>query len=261
MTQPVYPTISAVITAYNSAAFIRDAIESVLRQTIRPAEIIIVDDGSTDATLELVCALGMDIRYFYQDNRGGPAARNQGVALARGETIAFLDADDAWLPNRLADLSARIIEEDAVSIVCGRARAFKNEAWTEALESGPGRAEAFLMSFGCALIRRHVFNLIGPVDVTLRHGEDLDWFLRCREQKVPIATIDDVVLLYRRHEQNMTRNFVAGRDGLMRTVKELLDVVGGTTTWPNHFPPGRTLGAISKGGHVAHFTDYPGLQL
>ncbi len=79
------------------------------------------------------------------------------------------------------------------------------------------------MSFGCALIRRHVFNLIGPVDVTLRHGEDLDWFLRCREQNVPIATIDDVVLLYRRHEQNMTRNFVAGRDGLMRTVKELLD--------------------------------------
>ena len=84
---------------------------------------------------------------------------------------------------------------------------------------GPGRAEAFLMSFGCAFIRRQVFNLIGQVDVTMQHGVDLDWFLRCREQKVPIATIDDVVLLYRRHERNMTRNFVAGRDGLMRTVK------------------------------------------
>jgi glycosyltransferase involved in cell wall biosynthesis len=223
MTQAIYPAISAIITSYNCAGYIGDAVESVRRQTIRVAEIIVVDDGSTDNTNELVRALRADIRYFHQDNRGEAAARNRGVALARGETIAFLDADDAWPPGRLAALSARLIEDDAVSIACGRARAFRNEAWTDALASGPGRPEAFLMSFGCALICRQVFSGIGKVDVTMQHGVDLDWFLRCREQKVPIATIDDVVLLYRRHGQNMTQNFAAGREGLMRTVKQSLE--------------------------------------
>ena len=80
------------------------------------------------------------------------------------------------------------------------------------------------MSFGCALIRREVFSLIGDLEVvSMLQSPDLDWFLRCREQNVAIATIDDVVLLYRRHERNMTRDVVAGREALMRTVRQSLD--------------------------------------
>ncbi len=79
------------------------------------------------------------------------------------------------------------------------------------------------MSFGCAIIRQEVFSLIGGLDVTMPQSADLDWFLRCREQNVAIATIDGVVLLYRRHEQNMTRDVVAGREALMRTVRQSLD--------------------------------------
>ena len=235
-----YPTVSAIITAYNSADYVGDAIESARRQTMRPTEIIVVDDGSTDCTQALIRDLGEDIRYFYQDNRGEASARNRGIAVAVGEAIAFLDADDAWPPNRLATLSARLTEGGPFSIACGRARAFEKESWIEALSPGPGRPEAFLMSFGCALIRREVFRVIGHVDVTMQHGEDLDWFLRCREHKVPIVTIDDIVLLYRRHGQNMTRDFAAGREGLMRTVKQSLDrrrkantVVESLPSWEN----------------------------
>jgi glycosyltransferase involved in cell wall biosynthesis len=242
------PTISAIITSYNCAQYIGDAIESVRRQTVRPAEIIVVDDGSTDETRELVHALGGDIRYFHQGNSGEAAARNRGVAVSRGDTIAFLDADDAWLPDRLAVLSKRLIEGDAVSIVCGRARAFKDESWIAALAAGPGRPEAFLMSFGCALIRRHVFELIGEVDVAMQHCVDLDWFLRCREQKVPIATVDDVVLLYRRHERNMTRNFAAGREGLMLTVKQSLERRRRDNLPAGSLPAWESLGRDKAGG-------------
>lgn len=117
----------------------------------------------------------------------------------------------------------RLTEKDFPGIVCGRARSFRSEAWTEALSSSPARPEAFLMSFGCAIIRQEVFSLIGGLDVTMPQSADLDWFLRCREQNVAIATIDGVVLLYRRHEQNMTRDVVAGREALMRTVRQSLD--------------------------------------
>ena len=122
---PTYPTISAIITAYNNANFIGDAIESVRRQTIQSAEIIVVDDGSTDRTQELVRVLGADIRYFYQDNHGEASARNRGTGLARGQIIAFLDADDLWPPYRLAELLARLTTRNYPSIeYCGRARAF-----------------------------------------------------------------------------------------------------------------------------------------
>lgn len=248
MTQAIYPAISAIITTYNCADYIGDAIESVRHQTMRPAEIIVVDDGSTDNTRELVRTLGADIRYFHHDNRGEARARNRGVTFAHGETIAFLDADDAWPPGRLAALSERLIEDDVLSIVCGRARAFKDESWTEALAAGPGRPEAFLMSFGCALIRRQVFTLIGQVDVTMQHGVDLDWFLRCREQKVPIATLNDVVLLYRRHGRNMTRNFAAGREGLMLTVKQSLERRRRNNMPAGSLPAWESLGRDKTGG-------------
>jgi glycosyltransferase involved in cell wall biosynthesis len=218
----VQATISAIITAYNSADYICDAMESVRRQTVRPSEIIVVDDGSTDSTPERVAGFNGDIRYFYQQNSGEGAARNQGIALARGDLIAFLDADDCWPPARLATLSACLTANGSI-IACGRARAFANEPWTQALSAGPNRPEAFLMSFGCALIHRDIFDVIGDVDVTMRNCVDLDWFFRCRERKVPIKVIDDVVLLYRRHHHNVSLDVAAGREGLMRTVKQSLD--------------------------------------
>ncbi|HOQ05716.1 MAG TPA: glycosyltransferase family 2 protein [Anaerohalosphaeraceae bacterium] len=102
--------ISAVIPAYNSEAFIRRAVESVLAQTLPPQEIIIVDDGSTDGTRQAVQSCGGIVRYIRQDNQGASAARNAGIRAASGEWIAFLDADDEWLPDRLA-LQVRLLQQ------------------------------------------------------------------------------------------------------------------------------------------------------
>jgi hypothetical protein len=98
------------------------------------------------------------------------------------------------------------------------------------------------MSFGCALIRRAMFERIGKVDEAMRHGVDLDWFLRAREQNVPIVVIEDIVLLYRRHDQNMTRDVEAGREGLMRTVKQSLDRRRHSRQTVQSLPPWETLG-------------------
>ena len=96
-------TVSAIIPAYNAGPFIVEAVESIRQQGAAVREIIIVDDGSTDNTEELVAALGEDIRYVRQENSGPSAARNLGVKLATSPLIAFLDADDVWTPNKIAE--------------------------------------------------------------------------------------------------------------------------------------------------------------
>src|SRR4051812_1301977 len=93
--------VSVIIPTYNSAALLAQAIASVLAQSVLPAEIIVVDDGSTDATEQLVQCHGSRVKYVRQRNQGVSAARNRGVASASGEFIAFLDADDVWHPRKL----------------------------------------------------------------------------------------------------------------------------------------------------------------
>ena len=236
------PSVSAVITAYNSARFIADAIASIRSQRSAPDEIIVVDDGSTDGTDTIVKKLGTDIRYVWQANGGEASARNCGIALAQGDAIGFLDADDAWPSDRLEKL-LRPLQDPRTEIVCGRARTFSEGSWTTAAAaSTTDRLEGFLMSFGCALIRRAMFERIGKVDEAMHHGVDLDWFLRAREQNVPIVVIEDIVLLYRRHDQNMTRDVDAGREGLMRTVKQSLDRRRHSRQTVQSLPPWETLG-------------------
>src|SRR5689334_1491177 len=97
----MHPHVSAIITTYNYAQFIRGAIESVLQQTVCPAEIVVVDDGSTDNTAAIVARYAAaGVRYVYQENGGASAARNRGLRETQGELVAFLDGDDRWLPDK-----------------------------------------------------------------------------------------------------------------------------------------------------------------
>lgn len=216
-------SVSVLITAHNRAPFLPDAITSVRAQSHRVREIIVLDDGSSDGTAALVQSLGGDIRYAFQPNAGDGAARNSALALARGQLIAFLDADDAWPPERTAVLLSRLEPDPDLDIVAGRGRVFRDEPWTAALEPGPGRPEAYTMSFGTTLIRRRVFDRIGLIDSARVLATDFDWFLRCREQGVSIRRVDHVVQLYRRHDGNLSGDTARSVSGLMRVAKLALD--------------------------------------
>ena len=95
------PKVSVIIPTYQYDSFIGEAIDSVLAQTYKDYELIVVDDGSIDRTREIISKYGSNINYIYQENKGLAAARNTGIRATKGEYLSFLDADDAWLPNKL----------------------------------------------------------------------------------------------------------------------------------------------------------------
>ena len=97
-----HPLISCIVPVYNGELYLRDALDSILAQTYQPLDILVVDDGSTDRTVQLVASYGEQIRYRWQPNAGPAAARNSGLRLTQAEFVAFLDADDVWHPSKLA---------------------------------------------------------------------------------------------------------------------------------------------------------------
>ncbi len=199
-------TVSVIIPTYNTANYIGQAIESVFKQTHSPIEIIVIDDGSVDNTESVVKNFGGKIRYVYQDNHGPSHARNRGIEIASGDYLAFIDADDVWLPENL-------------SCHLDQFKAFKNldisVGFTCELEfDKPGdvdiqKAEKnsiLHLSLCTSLIRKSVFDDVGLFDEDLIMGEDTDWFLRARENQKKIAISRELVSLYRKHADNCTNN-------------------------------------------------------
>ncbi len=201
--------ISVVITAYNCARFLPEAIASVRAQAVVPFEIVVADDASSDDIAATLAAVAPDARHLELAHGGEGATRNRGVAAARGDVIAFLDGDDAWPQGRLAALAARLDAEPRAGVVVGRVLLVDAIMRPMLREDGtPMISDA--MSFGAALIRRPVFDAVGPVREDLRNGCDIDWFLRAREAGVPIAVCDAVTLHYRRHGSNVSVDADAG---------------------------------------------------
>ena len=185
--------ISVIVPVYNGAAFIAEALDSVLAQTCPPDEIIVVDDGSTDATADVVAAYGSRVRYVSQLHQGAQHARNHGLAQAQGDLIAFLDADDLWAAEKLECQRALVVHAD---IVLGMTRILNDEA-----------GAPFIFPSLCpALLRRSAFTHIGTFDPSLPYSDDLDWYMRAREAGLRFILHRDVVLYHRRHASNLTNN-------------------------------------------------------
>lgn len=220
---PKRPYISVVIPAFQCAAQLGQAIESVLGQRYPPDEyeIIVVDDGSTDETSQVARRYGSRVRYFYQENGGVASARNAGIAASRGAQIAFLDADDYWLPDRLNVLSQHLT--DAQTIVTtdffvridhetGDVPNYRQRGLEWVFDVEPGEqlkavVEDNLLSY-MMVVPRRILDDVGLFDESLHYGEDWDLWLRCLAAGYPVRLVRQPQAVYRylRPGSSTTRN-------------------------------------------------------
>lgn len=195
-------SISVIIPTYNSAHYLRQALTSVIQQTRAADEIIVVDDGSTDDTQQVVDAFG--VSYVYQPNAGAAAARNKGVELAQGNLIAFLDADDLWMPTKLAQ-QAHLLETGAdVDMVFGHIEQFVSPDVEKAIAaqiycpSSPSRG--YLPT--ALMIRKASWQRVGPLETSWAVGEFVSWYLLAQEKGLTSQMLPVVVARRRLHRMN-----------------------------------------------------------
>ncbi|MBD2465107.1 glycosyltransferase [Oscillatoria sp. FACHB-1407] len=211
------PRISVVIPCFNYGRFIQQAVESVLSQSYTDYELIVVDDGSTDDTRTVLQPYGDRLRYFYQVNQGPAATRNQGLELARGEFIIFLDADDFFLPNILADQIACFAEKPSLGAVVSGWR-LVNESGEfisdlELWKSLPAlTAEAWIVWRpvlpSATLFRREWLEKIGGFRGDFPPAEDAECFLNLALSGCKTDWCRQIGVCYRQHGKAMTRNTV-----------------------------------------------------
>jgi glycosyltransferase involved in cell wall biosynthesis len=208
------PTVNVIIPVYNGERFLAEAIQSVLDQTWPPDKIIVVDDGSTDRTAQMVSAasakLAVPIQYVYQENQGPAAARNHGLRLATGALIAFQDADDVWAEGRLALQTALLSRYPAALAVFGQTRFFYEDSADQRIAP-----VGWFLGIHAGLFRRAAFEVVGHFNASLRYHEDIDWWRRAKLADAVIYAHANLVLYHRRHTANMTNDRAAlGREFL-----------------------------------------------
>jgi glycosyltransferase involved in cell wall biosynthesis len=220
------PPYSVIIPTYNAVTYLAETVANVRSQPHPPAEIIIVDDGSTDSTAALAQSLGPDIRYFHQVNQGPAAARNLGISHARHDILAFIDADDLWPDNKIARQLGYLVDHPELEMVLGLQQTFQHVS-DPADPSAPWLPRfdppSFIYLVGCGVYRRSVFNRVGLFDVTLRYGEDTDWFFRSWEQDTPMHMLFEPMLHYRIHVGGMTHGRDVVQKGYLRVLKKSID--------------------------------------
>jgi len=218
--------ISCIVPVFNGERYLAEALDSILAQTWRPLEVIVVDDGSTDGTAHIAAGYGAEVSYIHQANAGPAAARNRGLDAAAGAFIAFLDADDLWHKEKLARQMARFEARPELDLCSAHVENF----WSPELkreEDRPGDGGFAKTQPGVThaiVVRRALFDRIGPYDVTLMHRDSLEWLSRAVDAGAVMETLPDVLVSRRIHRNNMSwHRGDDDRDELLRSVKTILD--------------------------------------
>lgn len=196
--------ISVIIPFYNTEKYLEQAIESVLRQSIKPMEIILVNDGSSDLSVNIAKKYEKETVLLNQENKGAAAARNLGFKHSKGNFIAFLDADDIWDENCLEVLQMLFEKNDSVEMAFGSMKEFispelgKNSGLK--LREDAQKRQGYMV--GSGLFRRNIFDKVGLFNETLRVAEIIDWIERAKDSGTQYETISQIVLYRRIHKMN-----------------------------------------------------------
>jgi glycosyltransferase involved in cell wall biosynthesis len=198
------PLITVIIGAYNAERYLAEAIESVLAQTYRNLELIVVDDGSTDRTGEIAESYGDPVRCLRQANGGMAASRNRAIPEARGNYLAFLDADDRFPPNKLEQQLAVFEADPGLDIVYGHVTEFLSPDLDESARALLREPEHDVPwpTPNLMLVKRESFLRVGLFSTELKVGIGVDWHARANELGLRSATPPILALERRLHAEN-----------------------------------------------------------
>ena len=213
--------VSVVIPVFDGERFLADAIESVLAQDHRPIELIVVDDGSTDASAEVARSFE-DVIVIRTEHAGPAAARNAGLSLATGDVVAFLDADDRMTRGRLALQVAYLERHPNVGCLLTR-QELSVEPGAASIPGHRAAEDAAAPSVTSILVRRDALQRVGGLDPGFGWTEWMELLFRLQEASVRIAVTPEVGLVRRIHDRNRSRDVEELRDGLARAVRGHLD--------------------------------------
>jgi len=244
--------VSVVIPTYNRAGTIGRAVNSVLAQSWRPLEVIVVDDGSTDRTADVLASFGGKIRLIRQNNQGPSGARNAGVRAAQGAVICFLDSDDTWLPGKTERQVKLLRSASAFGVkccVCNARMVHANGMETTSFAAAGLRPKSkegtwsnptevlidrFLLFNQVAAVRREVFDEAGLFNPNLRIMEDYDLALRVSFAG-PWAYIADPLAIWHGGAENSLSRTVSQRDAFM-SARSILIELGDSPKWGSFLP-------------------------
>lgn len=198
------PAIAVVVPAWQAARTLAETLAAIRAQSLPAQELVVVDDGSTDATAALAEAAGA--RVLRQENLGVAAATNAGIAATRSPLLAFCDADDLWAAEKLA-VQARLLEQSGADGALCHFASFacpSLPAESQARLRVPGPQAGWLRS--CLLVRRAAFERIGSLDPALRVGEVIDWFDRARQAGLAFAVAPEVLMRRRLHPGSLSNS-------------------------------------------------------
>lgn len=232
------PGVSVIIATHNRARFVVRAVESVLAQTYRDFELIVIDDGSTDTTREILSGCDGRLCYIHQEQKGRSEARNAGVRAAGGEYIAFLDSDDIWLPHKLekqlfvmesnpnlglVHSLTEVIDEQGQPL--SRETASRFSLYQRAIDRGytyEAMSLRCVMFLSTVMVRRACFNDVGLFDPCIPACEDWDWYLRFAI-KYQIAILATPLVAFRFHEGHTPAEELI--EGRIKTCLKHLDLL------------------------------------
>lgn len=246
------PMVSAVIPAYNGERFLRQAIDSALAQTYPNFEVIVIDDGSTDSTPEILSQYGRNIRVLRQENAGQAAARNLGISRSAGQWIAFLDQDDLWDPCKIETQLS--MAQDADALICSDARVIDGAGAVLRARMAPEKAPpsptlrdligSNTVIAVTVLVRRDVVEAVGGFDSLNRLGtEDFQLWLRLAARGCKFRFLKQVLASYRWHGDNISSNRARMATGVIyalnRTRQEYPAAFGRPERWACRHAPGQ----------------------
>jgi glycosyltransferase involved in cell wall biosynthesis len=224
------PQVSVVIPAYKSRQFIAEAVDSVLAQTFKDFDVVVVDDGCPEGTGRFVAEryTSGQVRVLFQENRGPGAARNAGILGSSGAWVAFLDADDAWMPEKLEQqlaLAAAHPEYGLISSSYYKSEGGKFFERRRRGKSGWVYPEVFMKNYirtSTVMIRRDCFDRVGLFDASLPLTQDYDLWLRMA-RAYPVGYVNRALATYRHHPGGISRKVLKSREYFLKILERNYD--------------------------------------